>query len=409
MADFGGSEIDAFRAEAKAWLADNYPPELKSPTARVDPEAMWGGRAFAGSDDPHIQWVRRLAAKGWTAPTWPTQYGGGGLSAEKARILEQEISAGGYRPPLASFGLWMLGPVLLEYGDGAQKAEHLPKIAGGEIRWCQGYSEPGAGSDLASLQTRCEDKGDHWLINGQKIWTSYANKADWCFCLVRTDTSKKHEGISFVLIDMASDGVETRPIRLISGDSPFCETFFTDVRIPKENLVGKVNGGWEIAKRLLQYERQNISGGFGSGGGAGGSAGDLGQIAKRYVGLSEDGTLADSDLRRRITNNKMDFQSFYLTLRRIAAEAKTGGPSAATSIIKYAAATLAQERSELMVEAMGAQGLGWEGDGFKPAEAMATRGWLRSKGNSIEGGTSEVNVNVVAKRVLGLPDPVKAP
>jgi alkylation response protein AidB-like acyl-CoA dehydrogenase len=407
MADFGGTDLEAFRAETKAWLAANYPPELKDPKARVDPEAMWGGRAMAGSDDPQVTWMRRVAKKGWTAPTWPGDYGGGGLSAEKARIVEQEISAGGYRPPLASFGLWMLGPVLLEYGDEAQKREHLPKIVRGEIRWCQGYSEPGAGSDLASLQTRCEDRGDHWLINGQKIWTSYANKADWCFCLVRTDTTKKHEGISFVLIDMASSGVETRPIRLISGDSPFCETFFTDLKIPKANLVGKLNGGWEIAKRLLQYERQNISGGFGAGGGAGGASGDLGKIAVRYVGADETGALADGDLRRRITANKMDFQSFYLTLRRIAGEAKAGGPSAATSIIKYAAATLAQERSELMVEAMGAKGLGWEGEGFSPGELTATHGWLRSKGNSIEGGTSEVNVNVVAKRVLGLPDPVK--
>jgi alkylation response protein AidB-like acyl-CoA dehydrogenase len=300
----------------------------------------------------------------------------------------------------------MLGPVLLEYGSEAQKAEHLPKIVGGDIRWCQGYSEPGAGSDLAGLQTRCEDAGDHWLINGQKIWTSYANKADWCFCLVRTDTSKKHEGISFVLIDMTSPGVETRPIKLISGESPFCETFFTDLRVPKENLVGRVGGGWEIAKRLLQYERQNISGGFGGGGGAGGSAGDLGQIAKRYVGTLDDGSVADPDLRARISRNKMDFQAFYLTIGRVAAESRaSNGPSAATSIIKYAAATLAQERSELMIEAMGHQGLGWQGEGFTSGEIMAARGWLRSKGNSIEGGTSEVNLNVVAKRVLGLPDP----
>jgi alkylation response protein AidB-like acyl-CoA dehydrogenase len=406
MADFGGADQDGFRAEVKDWLAANYPPELRDPKARVDPEAMWGGRAFAGSHDLQIAWMRRVAQKGWTAPTWPSEYGGGGLTAEQARILDKEIAAGGYRAPLASFGLWMLGPVLLEYASEAQKREHLPKITGGEIRWCQGYSEPGAGSDLASLATRCEDAGDHWLINGQKIWTSYANKADWCFCLVRTDTSKKHEGISFVLIDMASKGIETRPIKLISGDSPFCETFFTDVKIPKENLVGRLNGGWEIAKRLLQYERQNISGGFGAGGGAGGSAGDLGEIAKRYVGVDETGAVADADLRGRVTRNKMDFQAFYLTLGRIAAEAKTSnGPSAATSIIKYAAATLAQERSELMIEAMGAQGLGWEGEGFAPAELVASHGWLRSKGNSIEGGTSEVNVNVVAKRVLGLPDP----
>ncbi|MGI8840432.1 MAG: acyl-CoA dehydrogenase family protein [Caulobacteraceae bacterium] len=406
MADFGVPDLAAFRAEVKAWLAANYPPELRGPDARTDPEAVWGGRPFAGSDDAQIVWMRRVAEKGWTAPTWPREYGGGGLTAEQGRVVEREMAAGGYRPPLASFGLWMLGPALLEYASEAQKREHLPKIAAGEIRWCQGYSEPGAGSDLASLSTRCEDGADHWLINGQKVWTSYADKADWCFCLVRTDNAKKHEGISFVLIDMASPGVETRPIALISGGSPFCETFFTDVRIPKGNLVGRVGGGWEIAKRLLQYERQNISGGFGAGGGAGGVAGDLGQIAKRYVGIDETGAVADADLRGRITRNKMDFQAFHLTLGRIAAESRaSNGPSAATSIVKYAAAALAQERSELMIEAMGLQGLGWEGDGFTPAELAASHGWLRSKGNSIEGGTSEVNINVIAKRVLGLPDP----
>jgi alkylation response protein AidB-like acyl-CoA dehydrogenase len=406
MADFGGTELDAFRAEARAWLAEAYPAALRDPKAKTDPEAIWGGRAFAASDDPQSVWMRRAAERGWTAPTWPTAYGGGGLSREEAKILDKEMAAGQYRPPLTSFGLWMLGPVLMEYATEAQKQDHLPKIIKGEIRWCQGYSEPGAGSDLASLQTKCEDKGDHWLINGQKIWTSYANKADWCFCLVRTDTAKKHEGISFVLIDMTSPGVETRPIKLISGESPFCETFFTDVKIPKDNLVGRINGGWEIAKRLLQYERQNISGGFGGGGVGGGSAADLGELAKTYGEIDDAGTLADKDVRARITQNKMDFRAFYLTLARVAAESTAGnGPSAATSIIKYAAATLAQQRGELMVEALGHQGLGWEGETFTPAEILATRGWLRSKGNSIEGGTSEVNLNVVAKRVLNLPDP----
>ncbi|HUZ13375.1 MAG TPA: acyl-CoA dehydrogenase family protein [Caulobacteraceae bacterium] len=406
MPDFGG-DLTAFRADVRAWLEANYPAELKRPNPRSDPEATWGGRRFEGSDDPQIVWMRRMAARGWTAPTWPRAYGGGGRSGDEARVLDQELARGGYRAPLASFGLWMLGPVLLEYASEAQKSEHLPKIVRGEIRWCQGYSEPGAGSDLASLQTRCEDAGDRWLINGQKIWTSYADRADWCFCLVRTDpAARKHEGISFVLIDMATPGVETRPIKLISGESPFCETFFTDVRIPKTNLVGQINKGWDIAKRLLQYERQNISGGFGGGGGAGGAAGDLAEIAKRYLGCDAAGALADADLRGRISRNKMDFQSFNLTLQRIGAESRaSNGPSAATSIIKYAAAAFAQERSELMLETMGAQGLGWEGEGFTPAELTATHGWLRSKGNSIEGGTSEVNINVVAKRVLGLPDP----
>ena len=406
MADFGSADLDTFRADVRTWLEANYPAELRDPAAKVDPEAMWGGQAFLDSDDLQIAWMRKMGEKGWTAPTWPAQYGGGGLTPAQARILDQELTAGRYRTPLASFGVWMLGPVLLEYANEEQKQAHLPKIIKGEVRWCQGYSEPGAGSDLASLQTRCEDKGDHWLINGQKIWTSYADKADWCFCLVRTDTSKKHEGVSFVLIDMRTPGVETRPIQLISGESPFCETFFTDVKIPKGNLVGKVNGGWEIAKRLLQYERQNISGGFGGGGGAGGTAGDLSEVAKTYHGLDASGALADTDLRSRITQNKMNMQCLGLTISRTAAEAKaSNGPSAAVSIIKYAAASFAQDRSELMIEAMGHQGLGWDGETYKPGELLATRGWLRSKGNSIEGGTSEVNLNVISKRVLGLPDP----
>jgi len=407
MADFGATDLDAFRTEVRAWLEANYPAELRDPGAKTDPEAVWGGRAFAGSSDPQSVWMRRAAERGLTAPTWPKEYGGGGLTAAQARVVDQELAKGRYRPPLLSFGIWMLGPVLLEYANDVQKKEHLPKITGGEIRWCQGYSEPGAGSDLASLATRCEDKGDHWLINGQKVWTSYADKADWCFCLVRTDATKKHEGVSFVLIDMRSPGVETRPIQLISGESPFCETFFTDVKIPKGNLVGKVNGGWEIAKRLLQYERQNISAGFGEGGGVGGgSSSDLGELAKSYVGVEASGRLADLDLRQRITRNKMDFQALRQTIGRTAAEARaSNGPSAATSIIKYAAAESAKERSELMVEAMGSQGLGWEGEGFTPVELAAVHGWLRAKANSIEGGTSEINLNVVSKRVLGLPDP----
>jgi alkylation response protein AidB-like acyl-CoA dehydrogenase len=406
MADFGGAELDAFRTEVRAWLEANYPPELRDPQAKTDPEAIWGGRPFEGSQDPQIVWMRRVAEKGWTAPAWPKEYGGGGLSPQQARVLAEELAAGRYRQPLASFGVWMLGPVLLEYANEEQKREHLPKIINGDIRWCQGYSEPGAGSDLAGLQTKCEDKGDHWLINGQKVWTSYADKADWCFCLVRTDSSKKHEGISFVLIDMTSPGVETRPIPLISGESPFCETFFTDVKVPKGNLVGRVNGGWEIAKRLLQYERQNISAGFGEGGSAGGAAGDLGKIAKQYVGVDEAGRVEDGDLRARITANKMNFAALRQTIARSAAESKAGnGPSATTSIIKYAAAEFAKERSELMVETMGHQGLGWEGEAYQPAELLAVRGWLRTKANSIEGGTSEINLNVISKRVLGLPDP----
>jgi len=395
------ADLETFRADTRQWLEDNYPKGL----AQVNPledddDSIWGGRRAKFKNKDAKLWLDRMAEKGWTAPTWPKEYGGGGLSSAEARVLSQELARLKARPALMSFGLWMLGPVLLEYASEEQKREYLPKIVRGEIRWCQGYSEPGAGSDLASLRTRCEDKGDHFLINGQKIWTSYADKADWIFCLVRTDTSKKHEGISFVLFDMTTPGVEARPIKLISGSSPFCETFFTDVKVPKNQLVGKLNGGWEIAKRLLQYERQNISsGGFGGGAGV-----ELEEVAKSYVG-EKDGQLADADLRARIVAHRMEAKAFALTIRRVEEEAKAGkGVGPAVSIIKYAAAKLNQERCELMVEAMGSQGLGWEGEGFTPAELAATRGWLRSKGNSIEGGTSEVNLNVVAKRVLGLLD-----
>merc|ERR1719487_347701 len=241
MADFGGTELDAFRAETRAWLEANYPPSLNAPMS--EDEAPWGGRKMVWKNPDAKLWLDRMAERGWTAPMWPKEYGGGGLSKAQNKVLEQELRRLKARPALMSFGIWMLGPVLLEYATEEQKQRFLPQIVKGEIRWCQGYSEPGAGSDLASLQTKCEDKGDHYLINGQKVWTSYADQADWIFCLVRTDTTKKHEGISFVLFDMTSLGVEARPIKLISGSSPFCETFFDNVKVPKEQLVGKLNGG----------------------------------------------------------------------------------------------------------------------------------------------------------------------
>ncbi len=390
-------QLEAFRAETRAWLEENCPPAMRTPMMGEE-DAVWGGRNYKFASDDHKAWLDRMAAKGWTAPMWPKEYGGGGLSNAENRVLSQEMARINARVPLFSFGLWMLGPVLLEYANEEQKKEHLPKITRGEIRWCQGYSEPGAGSDLAGLQTKCEDKGDHWLINGQKVWTSYADKADWCFCLVRTDTSVKHEGISFVLIDMTSPGVETRPIKLISGSSPFCETFFTDVKVPKGNMVGRLNGGWEIAKRLLQYERTNISG-FGSGARA-----DVVDVALQHVGM-ENGALADRDLRARIAEHKMTERAYSLSVQRAQEEAKAGANvTHMASMFKVAGATLNQERCELLVEAAGNRALGWAGEGFTPGDLSITRGWLRSKGNSIEGGTTEINLNVVAKRVLGLRD-----
>jgi alkylation response protein AidB-like acyl-CoA dehydrogenase len=394
--------LDKFRQEIKAWLEENCPPSMRTPMP--EEETVWGGRNARFTNPDAKLWLDRMAARGWTAPTWPKEYGGGGLTRDENLVLQQELRRIKARPPLSSFGLWMLGPALLEFANEEQKKEHLPKIVRGEIRWCQGYSEPGAGSDLAGLQTKCEDKGDHYLVNGQKIWTSYADKADWIFCLVRTDPTTKHDGISFLLFDMMSPGVEARPITMISGASPFCETFFTDVKVPKKNLVGELNKGWTIAKRLLQHEREMISG-MGLGGvGAGGGIGSLEQVAKDYFG-EVDGRIASPSLRDHITRQKMDSKAFALTMQRSAEEAKAGqGPGAASSIFKYYGTELNKRRYELLLELMGTKALGWEGDGFDDGEINVTRSWLRSKGNSIEGGTSEVQLNVVSKRVLGLPD-----
>jgi len=402
MADFGGGDAEAFRAEARTWLEENFPAGLKA-----DPMAQMA-QAMGGKEGADAKlWRERMGAKGWGTPTWPKEYGGGGLSRAEARVLAEEMAKIGARNPIGGMGVMMFGPTLLEVGTEAQKRQHIPPICRGELRWCQGYSEPGSGSDLASLQTKCEDKGDHWLINGQKIWTSGANLADWCFCLVRTDPkAKKHEGISFVLIDMRQPGVETRPILLINGTSPFCETFFTDAKADKDQMMGPLNGGWTIAKRLLQFERDNISTSLGAGGVGSAIPLTVEQVARAYVGLDDDGRLNDADLRRRVIDHRMENQAFQLTVRRAALEAKSNqGPSAATSIMKYAGAKIAQDRTELMVEAMGHQGLGWDGEGFEKDELATVRSWLRAKANSIEGGTSEVNLNVVAKRVLHLPDP----
>ncbi|HYM29881.1 MAG TPA: acyl-CoA dehydrogenase family protein [Candidatus Cybelea sp.] len=392
--------LETFRGETRTWLEANCPPSMR--TSMPEDETVWGGRNAKYKNADAKLWLDRMGSRGWTVPTWPKQYGGGGLSRAEARVLDEEMRKLGCRPPLLSFGIWMLGPVLLEFGSEEQKREHIPKIARGEIRWCQGYSEPGAGSDLAGLQTRCVDRGDHYLVNGQKIWTSYANFADWIFALVRTDPdAKKHEGISFLLIDMASPGVRTSPIRLISGSSPFCETFFENVKVPKQNLVGKINTGWTIAKRLLEHERAMISG---IGSRQGSVERSLEGYAKKYAG-EKDGRVADAALRERIARHKMDGRAFGLTLRRSAEEAKAGqGPGPAASMFKYYGTEQNKRKYEIFLSAMGTAALGWEGDGFSDDEVSLTREWLRSKANSIEGGTSEVQLNVIAKRVLGLPD-----
>jgi acyl-CoA dehydrogenase len=391
------TSTETFRSEVRSWLEANCPPEMRQPVQDED-DACWGGRKFTFKSDAQRIWLERMAAKGWTAPEWPKEYGGGGLSREEGKILRQEMQALRCRPPLLSFGIWMLGPALLKYGSEEQKHTHLPRIVRGEIRWCQGYSEPNAGSDLASLQTRAEDGGDHFLVNGQKIWTSYADKADWIFCLVRTDRdAKKHTGISFVLFDMETPGVSTRPITLISGKSPFCETFFDNVKVPKSNLVGQLNGGWEIAKYLLTHEREMI-----------GAIGDravsrpLGELAASWIGTDDSGRLNDPLLRSQIAMFEVDEMAFRLTMERTVDLAKSGkGNPAFSSTLKYYGAELNKRRYELMMSAGGADALEWESSRSRNGELART--WLRTKGNSIEGGTSEVQLNVISKRILGLP------
>lgn len=401
MTNGPNANLEAFREEARAWLIENFPPSLvKAPENRRE-----SSHGISDTSEDGLKWKECVTKKGWGVPTWPQAFGGGGLSPAEARIVQQEMDRIGAENPIQGFGVMMLGPTLLEYGDEAQKARHLPPIASGEQRWCQGFSEPGAGSDLASLKTKCEDKGDYWLVNGQKIWTSGAQEADWCFCLVRTDASKKHDGISFLLIDMASPGVEVRPIQLISGNSPFCETFFNDVRVPKENLVGPLNEGWVIGKRLLQHERNSLSRKGGRGTRVPG-VGSVEALAKIYVGTDEEGRIADSDLRLRLTTHLMDARAFALTLLRAAADAKgDAGPSATTSIMKNAGTKIGQERAELIVEILGHQGLGWDGKGFSTEELELVRAGLRDKATTIYGGSQEIQNNIISKRILGLPDP----
>ena len=388
----------SFREEVRDWLEDNCPPTIRQPAG---PGEGTGGGRRATYPNPEVKlWLDRLAEKGWTAPTWPREYGGGGLTKEEAGILGEEMRRIRARPAHTGMGLSMIGPALLEFGSEEQKLEHLPKIVRGDIWWCQGYSEPGSGSDLASLSTKAVDDGDDFIVNGSKIWTSSANFADWMFCLVRTEPdAPKHEGISFILFDMETPGVSVKPIRLISGASPFCQTFLDNVRVPKRNLVGERGKGWTVGKRLLQYERTSIGGGGGGGGGN-----PMADLARRYVGQN-GGQVADAELRKRLIAHRITDRAFGLTVRRNGEELRSGGaPTFLSSMFKLYGTEQNKARYELMLDMMGGQMLGWEGDGFDGRELSATREWLRSLANSIEGGTSEIQLNIIAKRILGLPD-----
>jgi alkylation response protein AidB-like acyl-CoA dehydrogenase len=391
--------LSDFRAKAIAWLRANVPPALLG-TRKGAFDGYWGGRNGDPSPDQTV-WLEAALSRGWTAPTWPVEYGGGGLTRPQGRELRSAMQELGVPPPLVGFGLAMMGPTLLDYGTEAQKAEYLPAMVKGEIRWCQGYSEPDAGSDLAGLSTRAVRDGDDFVVNGQKVWTSYADSSDWIFCLVRTNPDvKKQAGITFLLIDMATDGVTTRRIQLISGASPFCEVFLADVRVPLSQVVGPIDGGWTIAKALLQYERSMI--GDAIAGQLAGAEASLVTLARDHLGPAE-GPLDDSAVREAIAGNAMDETAHRLTVARVAQEAAAGRSGAASSILKIAGSELKQRRWSLAARIAGPQALGWEGPGFTDTELTLTREWLRSMANTIEGGTSEIQLNILAKRVLGLP------
>lgn len=382
--------IDEFRAELRAWLNENCPEEMRD--GLMSEEGIcWGGKDWVFTSEAQKIWLGRCASKGYTVPTWPVEYGGAGLSREQEKVFGEEMALINARSPLESFGIWMLGPALLHFGSHEQKLQYLPPVARGEVRWCQGYSEPGAGSDLANVQTHGADQGDHWLVNGQKIWTSYADKADWIFALVRTDRdAPKHKGISFLLMSMDDAGVETRPIKMISGISPFCETFFTDVKVPKEQIVGTENRGWDVAKYLLTHEREMISGG-GAGLSGGGRA--LGAVINDT--MDEMGATLRADAMR----CEVDTLAIGLTLERYKDQSEAGqGAGDASAMLKYMGTELNKQRHELMMTAGGSDALEWDGPlGNRAGD------WLRTKANSIEGGTSEVMLSIVSRRVLGLP------
>jgi alkylation response protein AidB-like acyl-CoA dehydrogenase len=401
------SDLDSFRTEIRSWLESAVPSSLRGRPMAMMYEGAGGEPEPANIQKDRARYVELMVQRGYTAPTWPKEYGGGGLSNAEARALQDELARLKIAPAMGSMGLTMIGPTLLVHGTEAQKQRFIPKIVSGEQRWCQGFSEPGAGSDLASLRTaaKLDPSGERYIINGSKIWTSGAQFADWMFMLVRTDETSKHNGITFLLVDMKTPGIEVKPIKLISGHSMFCEVFFNDVVAEASNVVGVVNQGWTVAKTLLNFERSGMgTGGLGGAarrGNAGGAS--IVALAKEAVG-ERDGKLADGLVREQLASLLIDELALSLTVRRSAETAKaTGAPGPEISMFKLCQSELGHRRDELMMRLRGTNALGWEGPGFSSDDLALTRMWLGSKATTIYGGTSEIQRNIIAKRVLKLP------
>ena len=404
MGAAGAPEMSAavladFRAATRAWLAKNCPAGARGPGP-----IPWGSSKVEVGADERL-WLERMADRGWTVPTWPRRYGGAELGKDRYAVLVDELKRIDARPPLTGRGVNYIGPTLLELGDDDQKARWLPGIARGEGGWAMGYSEPGAGSDLASLSLRAVRHGDNYCLSGRKIWTSDAMQADYIFVLVRTSPDKpKHQGISLILVDMAQPGVHVRPIRLLSGASPFNETLFENAVASAADVVGGVDNGWTVGKRLLQFERSTHAGINISGSQGGRTAtSTLPPIVARYAGVA-NGRIVDAALRERLIRHEQNDHAQRLTQRRVIEETAARAPAFASSAVKLTGALNAQDGHEIRLAAMAVAGLGWQGDGFSAAEIEASRDWLRQKALTIAGGTEEIQLNIIAKRVLGLPD-----
>ena len=393
------NELEAFRQDTRAWLESNCPASMRTPMP--SDEMVWGGRVVEFKHEDQRLWFERMRDRGWFCPDWPVEYGGGGLNPQQLAILEAEMRRLHCRPPQINLGIWMLGPVLLEFASAEQKQRFLPPMARGDIRWCQGFSEPNAGSDLASLRTTAVIDGDDFVVNGTKIWTSYGNQSDWMYALVRTGPMEpKQAGISLLVLDMTSPGITVAPIDLISGKSSFCQVFFDDVRVPRAQLIGELNGGWALAKRLLQHERSAMSKFSET---ALPTHFDLGEFLQQY--LDSPQTPAEIALQQRAMACLMEEEAFSLSNRRLAETLRVRqDASGLMAIAKLVHTEQERAKFELLLEVMGNQAMGWDGEGFSQRELDLTGSWLMSFAQTIAGGSSEVQLNVIAKRVLGLPE-----
>ena len=378
--DLNGMEDEAFRLHIRGWIAANYPPELRNPPKRLH----W---------HDNKPWYFKLAEKGWLCPSWPREYGGLGLSPAKQIIMTEELERHGCAR-CNDHGVIMLGPLVIQYGTEEQKAQFLPKIQTGEHIWCQGYSEPGAGSDLAALRTEAVLDGDHYVVNGQKIWTTLATDANWVFLLVRTDkAAKKQEGISFLLVDMATPGITVKPIINLELHDEFCEVFFDNVRVPAANLVGRLNKGWDMAKALLGFERIFL----GSPRQSAYSLTRLRQLAER-MGVWEDFSFQETYARLRL--DLEDLKALYGVYVEKLKRGETLG--ADVSMLKIYQTELFQRITDTMLEIAG------ENSGLlEPMEGNRdlnpTGLFIQARPASIYGGSNEIQRNILSKNVLGLP------